>query len=42
MIGRFNNPDRGITFHLFEKEMNNFRTNESNEKSQISFNSTNK
>lgn len=37
MIGRFNNSDKDISFHLFEKEINNFRTNDSNEKSQKSF-----
>lgn len=42
MIGRFNNPDRDITFHLFEKEINNYRTNESNENSQTSFSAINK
>lgn len=42
MIGRFNNPDRDISFHLFEKEINSFRTNETNEKSQVPFGSTNK
>lgn len=37
MIGRFNNSDKDISFHLFEKEINNFRTNDSNEKPQKSF-----
>lgn len=37
MIGRFNNPDRDISFHLFEKEINNYRTSDSQEKSQKSF-----
>jgi len=35
MIGRFNNPDRDISFQLFEKEI--FRTNDSNDKDQNSF-----
>ncbi|XP_060846885.1 EH domain-binding protein 1 isoform X3 [Rhopalosiphum padi] len=35
MIGRFNNPDRDISFKLFEKEI--FRTNDSNDKDQNSF-----
>ncbi|CAH1733101.1 EH domain-binding protein 1 isoform X2 [Aphis gossypii] len=34
MIGRFNNPDRDISFKLFEKEI--FRTNDSNDKEQNS------
>lgn len=35
MIGRFNNPDRDISFQLFEKEI--FRNSEPNDKSQNSF-----
>uniref|UniRef100_A0A2H8TZN0 EH domain-binding protein 1 n=1 Tax=Melanaphis sacchari TaxID=742174 RepID=A0A2H8TZN0_9HEMI len=35
MIGRFNNPDRDISFKLFEKEI--FRTNDSNDTDQNSF-----
>jgi len=35
MIGRFNNPDRDISFQLFEKEI--FRNNDSNDKDQNSF-----
>lgn len=37
MISRFNNPDRDISFQLFEKEINNFRSSDSNEKLQKSF-----
>lgn len=37
MIGRFNNSDKDITFHLFEKEINNFRTSDTNEKSHKLF-----
>lgn len=40
MIGRFNNPDRDISFQLFEKEI--FRTNENNEKLQKQFSTTKK
>lgn len=40
MIGRFNNPDRDISFQLFEKEI--FRTNDSNEKLQKQFNTSQK
>jgi len=40
MIGRFNNPDRDISFHLFEKEINHYRTNDSNEITQKSYGTT--
>jgi hypothetical protein len=35
MIGRFNNPDRDISFQLFEKEI--FRNSEPNDTSQKPF-----
>lgn len=37
MISRFNNLDRDISFQLFEKEINNFRTNDNSDKIQKSY-----